>query len=933
MKKKNQYFLCYTGCFLLTALLLYSWFFMNGKTFVMDGDGLSQHYNALVYYRSWLREILKNLFVEHRMKIPLWDLQIGYGSDILTTLHYYVLGDPLNLLSVFVPEVTWMDEFYSFLIILRIYLAGLCFSWYCLERKNGYLPVLLGTLLYTFGGWTINTAVRHPYFMTPMIYFPLVLLGTDRIFRKKSPILFICSLAGVMISNFYFGYMVCILTLAYCVLSYFTLFGRKHVKRMMHWAGRFMLFAAVGIGISAVILIPVMYSIVSTGRLQADNEIPVLYEISYYCRFFPALLNGESSHWTVMGYTAYGVLGILLIFLQKRKYTALKISFCGMTGLLMLPVAGHIMNGFSYCTNRFVWAYAMVIACFLVKAWPELSLLTQKKKNLLVIMTVIYTAVCVCNRNGRTELFLCGLISLLILVMVVVAFAGKNRRYKKEFRNVPVAGLILCLVIQGFYKYSPAEDNYIQNFYDNNQALMELTDYAPSTVLRTAEDTEQWRYDQYNTQEQYNVAMQQGMNSTDYYWSIADGYINQFQREMCLNQGRDYSYTDLDGRSLLDAVFSVKYFLVADGQEEFLPYGFETNVNTQWVGRDAGKAQQRESSGEETAGLDAEKISAYMTENALPLAYTYDSYIPRQQYEALSATEKQQALLQGVVLDESSLPRTELSFNDTRQEVTVTAGEGAEKTDTGFFVRKAGAAVTFSFAGEQESETYFMIRGMKFEGISPSEQYTEEEWENLTQAERTKIREDEKYWTEPETAVMTVTAGQNGKNVVYSTPKSNYYTGIHDFLVNTGYHQETVQTITVNFQTPGYYSFEDCSVICQPVVKLESQVEELREDVPQDLEISDGNISGNITVRKNKVLCFSVPYSSGWSAWVDGKKAEVKRSNTMFLAIELTEGFHEFELRYCSPGWKAGTLVTVVSLSALAVTAVIYRKRSRKKER
>ena len=33
----------------------------------------------------------------------MWDMNIGYGSDILTTLHYYVIGDPLTLLSVFVP--------------------------------------------------------------------------------------------------------------------------------------------------------------------------------------------------------------------------------------------------------------------------------------------------------------------------------------------------------------------------------------------------------------------------------------------------------------------------------------------------------------------------------------------------------------------------------------------------------------------------------------------------------------------------------------------------------------------------------------------------------------------------------------------------------------------------------------------------------------
>ena len=147
----------YTLCFLCTAALVFSAFYLNGKTFVWDSDGVTQHFNALLYYRSWLRDILRTLFVEHRLEIPLWDLKIGYGSDLLTTLHYYAYGDPLNLLSVFVPKEAWMDEFYSFLILLRIYLAGLSFSFFCFQRQEKKMAVLMGALLYAFSFWTMPT--------------------------------------------------------------------------------------------------------------------------------------------------------------------------------------------------------------------------------------------------------------------------------------------------------------------------------------------------------------------------------------------------------------------------------------------------------------------------------------------------------------------------------------------------------------------------------------------------------------------------------------------------------------------------------------------------------------------------------------------------------------------------------------------------------
>ena len=71
-----------------------------------------------MYYGKYLRGIIKNIFIYHQFSIPLWDFSIGYGGDILTTLHYYVLGDPLTLLSIFVP-MKYTEYLYIFLILLR----------------------------------------------------------------------------------------------------------------------------------------------------------------------------------------------------------------------------------------------------------------------------------------------------------------------------------------------------------------------------------------------------------------------------------------------------------------------------------------------------------------------------------------------------------------------------------------------------------------------------------------------------------------------------------------------------------------------------------------------------------------------------------------------------------------------------------------------
>ena len=99
--KNADFYLFYTLAFAGIALFLYMRFYLNGKSLVWSHDGVPQHLNSLAYYGRYLRKILHTLFIEHKLSIPMWDLNIGYGSDILTTLHYYVIGDPLTLLSVF----------------------------------------------------------------------------------------------------------------------------------------------------------------------------------------------------------------------------------------------------------------------------------------------------------------------------------------------------------------------------------------------------------------------------------------------------------------------------------------------------------------------------------------------------------------------------------------------------------------------------------------------------------------------------------------------------------------------------------------------------------------------------------------------------------------------------------------------------------------
>ena len=108
--KKNRlvqqykiFLLAYTILFILSGVLVFRYFPMAGKRMVWKGDGLSQHFTALSYYARWGRAVLESILSGHPA-FPTFNLHMGYGSDLFTTLQYYVIGDPFSLPAVLVPQ-------------------------------------------------------------------------------------------------------------------------------------------------------------------------------------------------------------------------------------------------------------------------------------------------------------------------------------------------------------------------------------------------------------------------------------------------------------------------------------------------------------------------------------------------------------------------------------------------------------------------------------------------------------------------------------------------------------------------------------------------------------------------------------------------------------------------------------------------------------
>lgn len=908
-KKRNiDFYLLYTLVFFAVALALYLKFFANGKSLVWSHDGVPQHLNSLAYYGKYLRKVLHTLFIEHKLSLPLWDMHIGYGSDILTTLHYYVIGDPLTLLSVFVPA-SKTEALYAFLIFLRIYLAGIAFSRYSFYHKNSKQATFMGTMIYIFAGWTIYAAMKHPYFSNPMIYLPLILLGIDKIYKKQKPYVFIWSVALAGLSNFYFFYMLGIFMVLYAIFRYFDLFADRSIKNIGKWLGVFAVYSVIAVLIAAVILLPVILPVFGTDRFKAENYVPLFYDRIYYEKYLGCLIGENMIQWGVAGYTAVSLAGVFVLFSKKKKYTALKAGFVLLNVFLLLPYAGHVLNGLSYVSNRWIWAYGMLIAYIFVKIYPELFALTLTEKRKVFVMLLIYCILALLPEAARTQRNLMAMVLLSLSTFTVLSFGNIFTRERNL--TVMVSGFLIAgILFNMHYQYSYEKD-YLSEFTDSGEALEKLETGVDRAVLST-DDPSVYRYDQMDTNSSENSSMQMGTNSTAYYFSVASSSIANFFDEMYLNTPWEQHYNNLDGRTILDRLASVKYFVVKKGKESDLPYGYS---------RLSGEAEK-----------NGKTYLAYADEDALPLGYTYDSWISREDYDKMTVTEKQQALLQGVVLDDSSLPETETHFNDREVSYYTSEGKGCRLKNGKVVVTQENAQLKLVFEGEENAETYLITEGLDYEGLSPREMISDKKWSKMTIYEQNKLLEENsnwRYWKESQKASIQIGGRFLKKTIQIFTDKYNAYSGKHNFLCNTGYSEKGRHTITLTFENTGVYSFDSLKIYCQPMTEIDSQTSKLGEEVLTDVKIGNNEINGKISLSDTKALVLSIPYSEGWTAYVDGEETELKEANTMYMALELPKGDHEIHLVYCTPYLRTGLCLTCIGVLCYIVLVLINRKKKR----
>ena len=898
IKEQRKYcYGVYTLMFLLMCIVAFLPFFTEGKSFVWGAgveDGLSQHFSALAYYGEALREFFRNLLAGHP-KLVMWDMSLGYGADILSTLNYYAIGDPLNLLYGFVsPKNT--ETMYDFMILLRMYLAGITFIMYARKMKKRSYGTVIGALVYVFSGFCFRLGLRHPFFINPMIYFPLLCLGIEKIYQRERPYVFIFAVCVSAMSNYYFLYMLTIFAVIYAWIRFYKYTEENKIKNFFLTILKFGIYYTLGIAMAAVILLPSVIGFLGNGRYGkgVDWKSLIVYPGKYYLLFIENFIGyGNMGSNTNAGYLPIvGIVVLFTLFSQRMKHKKYRVAFIASIIALILPIFGYAFNGFSYANNRWAFALSFIVALLTAEMYPRLFVMSKRQQIGIGAGIIIYTVFCIIvNASGEEILKNKGIMAAcgLIVVFYILLLIFQRLGYDAQKRIVRVSMAILLLIsvgVHGYYRFDPKGYAYTQEFMDQGQA--------------------------YRTLKEDNIRMLSKVNDPSVYRVHAEGY--RYKNYGLINHLNTISgYYSITAKCVTDTIkgydtLGMQYADKYKGVDQRLGLLSLAGVKYITVAHNSQVAKDVSSKGDVPYGVEKQSkkgnITLYKNKYALPFAYAYDSYMTEQQYEQLNGIGKEQAMLAQIILNQYPADK-EIQHNEQRNDPDI---QTISLPETRISSPKGKKYADITVPVEKDKETYLYFKNLVYQGKKNGD-------DNFILTGR------------KGTKGILVTQNDVQQKIHIQSTFNPYYFGRKDYIVKINHQtSKAKEKVRLNFLSPGEYEFDDISLITVPKKDVLARLKERKENSMKQIQYEGNHFRGVYHAKKDQILCVTIPYSKGWKATVNGNRTKIYKANGMFMGIIMKKGTQSVKLDYETPGLKIGAWISLVAWIGLGIYGLYFEK-------
>lgn len=644
MEKKKSYLRIFLLSFFAFAIVICPMVIYNRGYLTYYGDFNAQQ---LPFYHH-AHNIVKN-------GNYLWDWGTDLGSDFLTTYSYYLTGSPFFLLSLILPtkfvlySVPW-------LLCLKYAFAAMTSYAYIRRFTQKDSAAFIGGFLYAFSGFqTYNIFFNSFHEVTA--FFPLLLIALEENITKERKGVFAITVAFSAILNYYFFVGQVVFLLIYFIIRSGCSDFKVTPKKFFSLAFE----AVLGVGISAVSLLPTALCIFSNTRLSehlfgtnmvAYSEPVRLWRIIQ--SFFmipdapsrPNLFKSEHARWaSIAGYLPmFSMIGVLSYLRYKPdKWISRLIKICIVFAFVpILNSSFYLFNSEYYARWYYMPILIMALATVKVFEDKEISVKYSSGICFAVIISFVLMSIIPDKKDEKIKWFsfcadlpyfyITAGITLVFLIAAVILFARRNKG-KPYLKN----GFILTLAASiastsAIFYFGISVGPYPEEFIKAN--------VEGKTELSVDFENEFYRTD--ISENCDNCAMFWDLPSIRCFHSTVSPSIMSFYESLGIQ--RDVASRPETDYYQLRSFLSVKYYFNETDSE-----GNELKEMTM-----PGYTKVSEKYG----------YNIYENENYIPMGMTFSKCISNEKFSDLSKYTRSALLMRALVLDDKQMKKYDSLFED-----------------------------------------------------------------------------------------------------------------------------------------------------------------------------------------------------------------------------------------------------------------------------
>ena len=845
--------------------------FILYMAFTINGAGLFGFRSVLVgdMYNQYANfySLYKSILSSGDFSQLLYSWKLGLGGGFLGIFAYY-LASPLSVLVLLFPKSD-MQDFMMTLLLLKVALSSLTFNIfikYIYKKINLY--TLFFSTMYALMGYVVMYYLNIMW-LDGVILLPLILVGVEKLIREKKKTFFIVFLAIMMLDNFYISYMVGIFSFLYFLSRYFTENKVRDIKSFLKALGRFVLAAVVAALIAGILVVPTYFALKNSGTVEYISDPINTFKFNMFLsKFFGGTYESIAYGQPNIYIGLMPLILLIPYFFNKKIQRKEKIISILMYCCMFISFTVPIIDLAWHAFDTPIWymfRFSFVFSFMMINYAYKEFVNIEHSSNRSIIISGIIL-LGVLGYLLFTYTGSGGIGVILVNIMFVIIYIVLLYLYKNRPDLKKNVSILMIIMIVGELTLSSAM--CINDIYNEIGAIgkdVYSGIVSAEPLVNKVENMDKSFYRMVEVDGRYNRGMALNYNSVASFTSFTYQPLGEF---LHYDLGLGNAGVDI----------AMTYSGTTDILDSLL--GVKYVIADNYLGNLYTKV----------ASGDGKVINE--NKYALPIGYVVNSNFINKNIDFTSNMFINNNLFLNSMLGSSvgdSNYKEYLYPIKSGYEISLDNAKVTEDTANEVIVKKVNledpGEITFNITNTKDQELYMDLN----DGIQ-------------------------------EAVYLYI----NGKKI------STYGGSWNNGIISLGYFKAGEQ-VTVKLElVSDEFVIDHIDFYGLNEDEFASSIDTLKNDSIKDLKVTNTEITGTVTATgNNDVLFLSVPYDTGWSAYINGKKVDIL-SKYHFMEIKLNEGTQNIKLVFIPDGLYEGVGLTIVGLCILILIIISERKKFKK---